>query len=303
MTIFTAEHLLEKKDKPEDTFDVEIQFSEKKALNSDTEDDPAVVYQDTTYPVISVRRVEQQKKRCCVQLCLFAGMILGLSLCVLGSVFLYRNMYTVRYSGRCGVGLLDLSYNDTVDYVEDPVYATPAGFRRGRTDIEEQIDIDGPIETLITQAQYNASAATFRHDFDRNMTAVRDALSDFCYFVPFINAFGNGMIPSPKEFSSFLENKQPADSPMVYEMHEYFERKDPVEDALSQFGEKLSEICDGTQMYTAEPRSLDDYDYATTQAYTTPAPLTFDLDRIFRMYPGGSDIYTYHIYTFEMEDY
>lgn len=40
------------------------------------------------------------------------------------------------------------------------------------------------------------------------MTAVRDALSDFCYFVPFINAFGNGMIPSPKEFSSFLENKQ-----------------------------------------------------------------------------------------------
>lgn len=63
--------------------------------SQDTEDDPAGVYQDTTYPVISVRRVERQKKRCCVQLCLFAGMILGLSLCVLGSVFLYRNMYTV----------------------------------------------------------------------------------------------------------------------------------------------------------------------------------------------------------------
>ena len=61
----------------------------------DTEDDPAAVYKDTTYPVISVRRVERQKRRCCVQLCLFAGMILGLSLCVLGSVFLYRNMYTV----------------------------------------------------------------------------------------------------------------------------------------------------------------------------------------------------------------
>ena len=36
MTIFTAEQLLnpEKKEKPDDTFDVEIQFSEKKALNS-----------------------------------------------------------------------------------------------------------------------------------------------------------------------------------------------------------------------------------------------------------------------------
>ena len=36
MTIFTAEQLLnpEKKEKLDDTFDVEIQFSEKKALNS-----------------------------------------------------------------------------------------------------------------------------------------------------------------------------------------------------------------------------------------------------------------------------
>ena len=40
------------------------------------------------------------------------------------------------------------------------------------------------------------------------MTAVRDDLQDFCYFLPFINAFGSGLIPSPREFSSFLENKE-----------------------------------------------------------------------------------------------
>ena len=37
---------------------------------------------------------------------------------------------------------------------------------------------------------------------------MRDDLQDFCYFLPFINAFGSGLIPSPREFSSFLENKE-----------------------------------------------------------------------------------------------
>ena len=43
---------------------------------------------------------------------------------------------------------------------------------------------------------------------------------------------------------------QPGESPMVFEKHEYFERKDPVEDALSLFGEALTDICQGKKMYT-----------------------------------------------------
>lgn len=54
--------------------------------------------------------------------------------------------------------------------------------------------------------------------------------------------------------------------------------------------------------FSVEPRTFSDFDFATTQAtYTTMSP--FDIDYMFRMYPGGSDIFTYHIFTFELEDY
>ena len=46
----------------------------------------------------------------------------------------------------------------------------------GHTDIEEDVDIDGQIETLHTPSQYNATAATFRHDFDRVSPAGRSSL-------------------------------------------------------------------------------------------------------------------------------
>ena len=53
------------------------------------------------------------------------------------------------------------------------------------------------------------------------------------------------------EFSRLPANLlQPGESPMVFEKHEYFERKDPVEDALSLFGEALTDICQGKKMYT-----------------------------------------------------
>ena len=46
----------------------------------------------------------------------------------------------------------------------------------GHTDIEEDVDIDGQIETLHTPSQYNATAATFRHDFDRVSQAGRSSI-------------------------------------------------------------------------------------------------------------------------------
>ena len=49
----------------------------------------------------------------------------------------------------------------------------------GHTDIEEDVDIDGQIETLHTPSQYNATAATFRHDFDRVSQVLFTLLDDF----------------------------------------------------------------------------------------------------------------------------
>ncbi|XP_067944238.1 uncharacterized protein [Watersipora subatra] len=317
MVVYTPDQALtqDKKGAFIDGGDVELQ-SEKIALTDGCGDEESTdnVYNETTVPVIRERRQSKDKRRFWLQLLLIAGMILGLAICVVGSIHLYRGMnYRGRYRGRCGVGVYDMTlFNSSQQQFTTPFYANKDFVKCG---VIEDVDIYGPVETLTVPAQNKSSAATFRLDFDKNMTGIRDEILNLCFLTSFLDDFEATTVPQPYDFSFILSSRpSDADMPVVSEREEYFSLGPMVDDMLTEFGESLSELCSGATAYriVSVPKPafgdvIAVYDWAEdreAQATTLPTTVkpttaavepTRPLDIWYKMYPGGDAIFNYYL--------
>lgn len=324
MTIYTAEHALNPEKKDRDDFpDVEIQVTdEKKALTGENEydhdgsrADDYVVYKETTAPVVTynhaaARRQRQVRRRnMCLLPLLLLGMLLGVTVCIFGSMQLWTGTYyTVGendFRGRCGVGIVDMSKYNSTDKPK-ALKAIQDQEPSHQVDYAEDIEIKGNVETMTIPKKGNSSAAVVRNDFDKNFTAIRDDLREICLLMPFLSSFLDGMVPNPANFSFYLQKIEIEETvPVVYEEETYFQTVSQVTD-VSEYGLTLAELCQGVTTYRTEPVVPTPGSTAAPQT-TTPQQTTAtttdvfvglfnDFDLMYSMYPGGDALFNYHVH-------